>query len=105
MPVTINKLQDDFAFAPGKQAVGGEHKTRTEPKITYEAKKEPEQVIHELEQQKPAEVASPVAEDKPKRGRKPKVLVIQEEIPLQVENIQENPVAPIKKRGRPKKVV
>jgi hypothetical protein len=82
IPVTINKLKDDFAFAPGKQAVGGEHKTKTEPKITYEVKTEPEQVIREPEQQKPAEAMSSIegtVTEKPKRGRKKKEPVIIED--------------------------
>ena len=79
-----------------------------EPQIEFE----PEAVVEEQEeaptqqqQQQQQEPPPPIVPPVKKRGRKPKVLVIQEEIPLQVENIQENPVAPIKKRGRPKKVV
>jgi len=80
-----------------------------EPQIESQIEFEPEAIVEEQEeaptQQQQQAPPPPIVPPVKKRGRKPKVLVIQEEIPLQVENIQENPVAPIKKRGRPKKVV
>ncbi len=37
IPVTLRKLKEDFTAAPGKQAVGGEHKIKEEQKIPSEA--------------------------------------------------------------------
>lgn len=60
-------------------------------------------IVPEQEVEIQEEVVMPKIPLIKKKGR-PKKLVIAEEIPLQIENILEQPIQPIKKRGRPKKV-
>ncbi len=73
IPVTLSKLKEDFIVAPGKQAVGGEHKVKVkQPEISYEIKFESEIPTSKSDEEEVEEAVSEIAKKPKKRGRKKK---------------------------------